>query len=345
MADNSLSGVVDWKLAARTGAKLARNGPATSRYTAEKAVSDLADASVRAEMPVREVTGLADGLPIPTARILDRAGWIEAAAQSMAQLTGDEGEPGVLVGKPAGIQAGAMLAYLSSAILGQYDPFTGEDGTLLLVSPNVIAVERALRVDPADFRLWVCLHEVTHRVQFSSSPWLTDYMKEAVETLGAGDDESLTDSIGRLSTLVRDRGRTDTTDGAPGGIVGLLRATQAEPQREALDRLLVLGTVLEGHADHVMDAVGPAVVPSVAKIRQAFDGRRQRKSNPVHRLIRALLGMDAKMAQYVRGKNFVDAVVAQVGMERFNTIWTGPETMPKLSEIDDPAAWTTRVLG
>lgn len=109
--------------------------------------------------------------------------------------------------------------------------------------------------------------------------------------------------------------------------------------------MLVLGTLLEGHADHVMDAVGPAVVPSVATIRAAFDKRRQRKSNPVQRIIKMLLGMDAKMAQYVRGKAFVDAVVLKVGMEQFNTIWTGPETLPLLDEIDNPDAWVKRVLG
>ncbi|QTJ66314.1 zinc-dependent metalloprotease [Rhodococcus sp. ZPP] len=343
---NAFSGVVDWKLAARTGVKLARSGPATSRYTAEAVVAELADASMRAELPVREVTGLADGLPVPTAQILDRAGWIHAAAHSMSQLTGGDSAPGLLLGKPAGIQAGAMLAYLSSAILGQYDPFTGDNGTLLLVAPNVVTVERALRVNPSDFRLWVCLHEVTHRVQFSSSPWLTQYMQDAVDTLGTSDDESVADVVGRLSAAVRDRGRPDPdASAAPGGIVGLLRATQAEPQREALDRLLVLGTLLEGHADHVMDAVGPAVVPSVTTIRAAFDNRRRRKSNPVQRLIRALLGMDAKMAQYVRGKAFVDTVVGEVGMDRFNVIWTGPDTLPRLAEIDRPADWVSRVLG
>ncbi|MBV6759459.1 zinc-dependent metalloprotease [Rhodococcus opacus] len=343
---NAFSGAVDWKLAARTGVRLARSGPATSRYTAETVVAELADASMRAELPVREVTGLADGMPVPTAQILDRAGWIHAAAHSMSQLTGGDAAPGMLLGKPAGIQAGAMLAYLSSAILGQYDPFTGDNGTLLLVAPNVVSVERTLRVQPSDFRLWVCLHEVTHRVQFSSSPWLTGYMQESVETLGSAEDESITDMVGRLSSALRDRGRTEPDEsGAPGGIVGLLRATQAEPQRDALDRLLVLGTLLEGHADHVMDAVGPAVVPSVAAIRAAFDSRRRRKSNPVQRVIRALLGMDAKMAQYVRGKAFVDAVVDKVGMDRFNVVWTGPDTLPRLAEIDAPDAWVSRVLG
>ncbi|KAB2581907.1 hydrolase [Rhodococcus erythropolis] len=347
-ASAPLGGAVDWSLAAKAGIKLARGGPAMSRYTAETATAELAEASKRAELPVREVTGLADGLPVPAADVLDRAGWITAASRSMAHLTGadPDGSGNLIVGKPAGLQAGAMLAYLSSAILGQYDPFTGEHGTLLLVTPNIVSVERSLRLNPSDFRLWVCLHEVTHRVQFSSSPWLAEYMKESVETLGTTVDESMTDVVGRLAAELRSRKEPDSSDGATaGGIIGLLRASQAEPQRDALDRMLVLGTLLEGHADHVMDAVGPAVVPSVATIRAAFDKRRQRKSNPVQRIIKMLLGMDAKMAQYVRGKAFVDAVVLKVGMEQFNTIWTGPETLPLLDEIDNPDAWVKRVLG
>lgn len=347
-ASAPLGGAVDWSLAAKAGIKLARGGPAMSRYTAETATAELAEASERAELPVREVTGLADGLPVPAADVLDRAGWITAASRSMAHLTGadPDGSGNLIVGKPAGLQAGAMLAYLSSAILGQYDPFTGEHGTLLLVTPNIVSVERSLRLNPSDFRLWVCLHEVTHRVQFSSSPWLAEYMKESVETLGATVDESMTDVVGRLAAELRSRKEPDSSDGATaGGIIGLLRASQAEPQRDALDRMLVLGTLLEGHADHVMDAVGPAVVASVATIRAAFDKRRQRKSNPVQRIIKMLLGMDAKMAQYVRGKAFVDAVVLKVGMEQFNTIWTGPETLPLLDEIDNPDAWVKRVLG
>ena len=104
------------------------------------------------------------------------------------------------------------------------------------------------------------------------------------------------------------------------------------------------GTLLEGHADHVMDAVGPAHVPTVADIRAAFDKRRKAPQNPVQRIIRALIGMDAKLAQYIRGKAFVDEVVSAVGMERFNTVWTSPETMPLPEEIDTPQAWIRRVL-
>ncbi|MEV6557380.1 zinc-dependent metalloprotease [Nocardia sp. NPDC051756] len=346
---SGFSGAVDWKLAAKTGATLVPSGPRTSRFSAEQVVAELADASVRAEGPVREVSMLLDDQPVPAARIVDRPGWIAAAADSMGQLTGtgaDTGDRGLLQGKPAGVQAGAMLAFLSTAILGQYDPFTGPDGTLLLVAPNIMAVERALGVSPSDFRLWVCLHEVTHRVQFSSAPWLADYMRANVEVLGEVGDEPLNEMLSRLLDEVRDRrrgGRPD--DPAARGVVGLLRATQAPPQREALDRLLMLGTLLEGHADHVMDAVGPAVVPSVEQIRSAFDQRRKRPTNPLQRIMRALLGVDAKVAQYVRGKAFVDDVVGRVGMEQFNTIWTNAETLPRTDEIERPELWVSRVLG
>ncbi len=112
----------------------------------------------------------------------------------------------------------------------------------------------------------------------------------------------------------------------------------------ALDQLLVLGTLLEGHADHVMDAVGPAVVPSVATIRRRFDQRRHRRQPPLQRLLRALLGIDAKMDQYTRGKAFVDHVVSEVGMQRFNAVWTSAETLPLPTEIDEPRRWIDRVL-
>ncbi|RJO78045.1 hydrolase [Nocardia panacis] len=343
-----LSGAIDWNFAARTGAALVPAGPRTSRYSVDQIVAELAAASERAEGPVREVSRLQDDKPIPAARVVDRAGWIEAAAASMAQLTGigtESGDRGLLAGKPAGMQAGAMLAFLSTAILGQYDPFTGADGTLLLVAPNIMAVERALGVSPTDFRLWVCLHEVTHRVQFSSAPWLSDYMRDNVDLLGELGEEPLTEMLSRLLDEVRDRRRGGVDDPSARGIVGLLRATQPPAQREALDRLLMLGTLLEGHADHIMDAVGPAVIPTVAEIRSAFDQRRRRPANPLQRILRALLGVDAKVAQYVRGKAFVGAVVDRVGMEAFNTVWTGPQTLPRPAEIDAPEQWVSRVLG
>jgi coenzyme F420 biosynthesis associated uncharacterized protein len=342
---------VDWNFAATVGAKLVRPGPATTDYTRRQVIDQLSEASRHAEVPVREVTGLIEGGEIPEARVVDRTQWIRAATQSMRIMTGgDDGAEAArprIAGRITGAQTGAVLAFVSSGILGQYDPFGAGGGELLLVYPNVIAVERQLRVAPYDFRLWVCLHEVTHRVQFRANPWLAEHMSRSLAVLTEETGDDVSEVIGRLAKFARERGKgVDGDAGEPNssGIIGLLRAVQSDPQRRALDQLLVLGTLLEGHADHVMDAVGPAVVPSVATIRRRFDERRRRRQPPLQRVLRALLGVDAKLSQYTRGKAFVDHVVSRVGMDRFNAVWSGPETLPLPTEIDEPQRWIDRVL-
>jgi coenzyme F420 biosynthesis associated uncharacterized protein len=342
--DLTVGRTVDWGFAATVGQRLARPGPPSTDYTRRQVVDNLATAAKAAEPPVRDVTGLQTNGVVPEARIVDRSGWIKAAAESMRAMTGGTDKPrGVISGRVTGAQTGALLAFVSAGILGQYDPFN-DGGALLLVYPNVIAVERQLRVEPSDFRLWVCLHEVTHRVQFTANPWLSGYMSEALSVLTKESGEDVARVVGRLADFARGRGDATSDDPHSQGILGLLRAVQSEPQRDALDQMLVLGTLLEGHADHVMDAVGPVVVPSVTTIRSRFDERRHRKQPPLQRLLRALLGIDAKLSQYTRGKAFVDHVVKRVGMERFNAVWTGPDTLPRPIEIEYPQRWIDRVL-
>lgn len=337
---------VDWDFAGVVGAMLARPAAPATEYTRRQAMEELAAAARKAEGPVRELTRMRIDGPVAEARVVDRQEWIRAAAESMRVMTGSPAKPGkVITGRVTGAQTGAVLAFISSGILGQYDPFTsvdGEDGCLLLVYPNVIAVERQLRVSPADFRLWVCLHEVTHRVQFTANPWLAGYMSDAlaglISDVGTGTTGEM---VARLAEFARSRGGGNPIEA---GILGLVRAVQAPSQREALDRLIVLGTLLEGHADFVMDGVGPAVVPSVATIRALFDQRRNRRQPPLQRLLRALIGVNAKLSQYTRGRAFVDHVVGRVGMERFNTVWSGPDTLPLPDEIENPQRWIDRIL-
>ncbi|ADG77194.1 Hydrolase OS=Tsukamurella paurometabola (strain ATCC 8368 / DSM / CCUG 35730 / CIP 100753 /JCM 10117 / KCTC 9821 / NBRC 16120 / NCIMB 702349 / NCTC 13040)OX=521096 GN=Tpau_0554 PE=4 SV=1 [Tsukamurella paurometabola] len=331
---------VDWSLAAAAARRLAGGGPATTAYTRDRAAAQLIGFAAEAERHVRDVTGLATGARIPAARTVDRREWVDAAARSMAALLdGDHsGRPGIGA-RIAGLQAGGMLGFVSGSILGQYDPFGTSDGELLLVVPNVLRVERALGLDPDDFRMWVCLHEVTHRVQFAANPWLRDHMRDNVAALtGDGDSGTVADLLHRVNAALRGGKRHD-------GVIGLLQIAAPAEQFAAIENLLILGTLLEGHADHVMDAAGPTVVPTVATIRAAFDRRRASPANPLQRVLRALLGVDAKIAQYVRGKKFVDAVVADVGMDRFNTVWSGPDTLPRDEEFDEPARWMARVLG
>ncbi|WP_293219301.1 zinc-dependent metalloprotease [Mycolicibacterium sp.] len=344
----SIGKAVDWKFAGTVGARLLRPGPPATDYTRRQAIDQLAESSRIAEGPVRDVTGLFTDRPVPEARIVNREQWIRAASDSMRVMTGGSHTPShTISGRIAGAQTGAVLAFVSSGILGQYDPFAADGGgCLLLVYPNVISVERQLRLVPKDFRMWVCLHEVTHRVQFTANPWLAQHMSRSLEVLTADRGDDFGKVVGRLAEFVKQRRTVPLGEPDPGsaGVLGLLRAVQSEPQREALDRLLVLGTLLEGHADHVMDAVGPAVVPSVHLIRIRFDERRQRRQPPLQRLLRALLGVDAKLSQYTRGKAFVDHVVDRVGMTRFNAVWTGPDTLPLPDEIENPQRWIDRVL-
>jgi coenzyme F420 biosynthesis associated uncharacterized protein len=237
----------------------------------------------------------------------------------------------------AGLQAGAVLSYLGTRVLGQYDPFGGADrqGRLLLVAPNVVAVQQALGVRLDDFSLWVCLHEATHRLQFTAVPWLRDYFAEQVTEFLSASEQTAAGLLERLPDVLS--ARKGSSDG-----LGLLELLQSPQQREILDRLLALTTLLEGHADHVMDAVGPAVVPTVGTIRARFTERRK-GGGLLDRLLRALLGVEAKVRQYAVGAKFTGAVIDEVGMAGFNKVWASPDTLPTRPELADPQAWVRRV--
>jgi coenzyme F420 biosynthesis associated uncharacterized protein len=230
-------------------------------------------------------------------------------------------------------------------------------GRLLLVAPNIVQVERELGVDPGDFRLWVCLHEETHRVQFGAVPWLRDHLLGEIGTLVAELDvepsafaERLRAAVrGALSPAARNAGVPadrvgDGGDAVPsGGKASLLDVVRTPEQRAVFDRLTAVMTLLEGHASYVMDGVGPQVVPSVAEISREFGRRRARTRPGPEALLRKVLGIDAKMRQYRDGERFVEAVVEQAGMDGFNRVWTSPNTLPTQAEIGDPGAWIRRV--
>ncbi|UOZ11671.1 zinc-dependent metalloprotease [Amycolatopsis sp. WQ 127309] len=336
--------MVDWSLAAQTGALLVRGGPQVPRDEAEAAVTDLRELTMAAEGHVRQLTNLGLDLPLLPGEVVDRPGWVRSAAAGLDALTGralpQQGGPfGPILAGGAGVQTGLVLAFLASRVLGQYDPFGGAErqGQLLLVAPNVVAAERAMKVPGHDFRLWVCLHECTHRLQFTAVTWLRDYFADEVERLvsglAGGSDDSLADLVGRLPEAIKQ-----------GPKLNLAELLQSPKERAVFDRLLALSTLLEGHADYVMDAVGPQVVPSVDTIRARFSARRK-GGGVFDRLLRALLGVDAKIRQYEEGAKFTKHVVDAVGMAGFNAVWRSPNTLPSRAEIADPAAWVRRLHG
>ncbi|MEU1754719.1 zinc-dependent metalloprotease [Micromonospora matsumotoense] len=342
---------VDWDLAAATAGALSKSGPRVSYAEATEVVGDLRRLTDEAAGHVADYTGLRPQVGHPPVRVVDRRDWAatniaglrEVITPLVSRLSGDK-PPGVLTeavgSRLTGVQAGTVLAYLSGRVLGQYEVFSADPGQLLLVAPNIVEVERKLGADPRDFRLWVCLHEVTHRTQFTAVPWMRAYFLGEVQAFvdaSQGTEhlvERLRRGVSTLSDAVRD----------PDGRTSVLDIVQTPAQRAVLDRLTALMTLLEGHAEFVMDGVGPQVIPSVERIRAGFNRRRE-AGNPLEKAIRRLLGVDVKMRQYAEGRKFVHGVVEQVGMAGFNKIFGSPLTLPRLDELGDPAAWVARVHG
>jgi coenzyme F420 biosynthesis associated uncharacterized protein len=352
--------MIDWDVAIATGVRWVRPGPQVSIAEARRAVGELRDLADAVREPVRELTGLHSPEAAGQVAVVDRPGWIRANVDGfrvvLDPLVTRLAERGTMpaagsvvtaVGsRMTGMQAGLILAYLASRVLGQYELFLPPDpggsesvGRLTLVAPNIVMVERELGVDQHDFRRWVCLHEETHRTQFTAVPWLRGYVQEEMTEF------LLASEIDPAAMLKRVRAAADAVAGAVRGAddsESLIEAIQTPRQREILDRLTCVMTLVEGHGDYVMDAVGPRVVPSVAQIRERFNARRG-SATRIERAIRRILGIDLKMKQYAQGSRFVKAVVEEAGMPVFNKVWTSPETLPTKAELGDPHAWLDRV--
>ncbi len=349
--------IVDWSAAAQIAGRLARPGPQATRDELADLVEGLRDAAETAVPHVLDVTRMTPAAGdaaagLGSVYVVDRARWARANTEIMASLT--DGVTDALVGERGRVpqatalvgaaQVGSVLAVLSSRVLGQFDPYSATarvpagPGRLVLVAPNVLQVERVLDLVPRDFRLWVCLHEETHRMQFTATPWLRGHVQQLMQELLLSTEMDASDLIDRL----RQAGEA-VADAVRGGDGNLLTAFQTPEQSALMDRVTAVMSLAEGHGDYVMDAVGPDVVPSVERIRSRFQKRRE-TSNPLDRIMRQLLGMDLKMKQYEEGASFVRQVVAQVGMAEFNKVWTSPETLPTIEEIRQPSRWIERVV-
>jgi coenzyme F420 biosynthesis associated uncharacterized protein len=347
-----MAGLVDWELAARTAKRLSPAPPSTDREAADAVVAELYRAAEVAAGHVAELTELQEPPVTALTRVVDRHGWIDVNTSGMRAVTAplvdklsDAGQVGrfgeAIGGRLTGAQAGAIIGFLSGKVLGQFEFFDRSGGQLLLVAPNIVTVERQLDFDPSDFRLWVCLHEVTHRVQFTAVPWTRDYMLGQVTELTNSVDTDPAVMRERLSGAMSELVRVVRGDGDGAGLLGVLASPE---QRAILERVTAFMSLVEGHAEWVMNAVSPTVIPTQAAIEKRFAERRK-GGNPLDRLLRRLLGLEAKTRQYVDGAAFVRGVVDKVGVEGFNAIWTSEATLPSRAEIAEPSAWVARVHG
>lgn len=319
---------IDWGVAATVGRSLVPPGPALPDEQAAAVVRDLRAAAARATDLVARATGL-PGPADSEVLVVDRRSWVSAnvgMAETMIERVRSGPVPDGLrarvAGRLAGAQVGGVFALVATRILGQFDPFSSPR-RLLLVAPNVVSVERAMGVDPADFRLWVCLHEETHRFQFGAAPWLSEHL------------------LGLMAELLGEGGAT-FAGWSPGKPVPAVADLLLSPsQRDTFGQITAVMSLMEGHADVAMDEAAHGVIPSLRRLRELFELRRDAPG--LAQVIGRLLGLNLKREQYREGAAFCRAVIARIGHEGLNQVFESRGLLPSLAELRDPPQWLHRM--
>jgi coenzyme F420 biosynthesis associated uncharacterized protein len=338
--------MIDWNFAERIAEYVAGEPPRGPQPT------NPADLAKRCEALAGEYTGLVPARALPAPEMLGRGAWTRANLRSMRPMLDPLSENlasglGPLQPAARGVagyvlaaEMGVLVGLLAHRVLGQYEAMLLDPDApprLLLVAPNLDDAVGALDADAEDLFTWVMLHEVTHALQFSGVPWLRGHV--------AGLIRLLLSSL-EVSVNLREALRMPTADDLR-GLVDLVRQgdlmtlVTTPEQRELIDGIQATMAVIEGHAEHVMDAVGASVIPSLPALRDAMERRRDRGS-PAAKLLQRLLGLELKLRQYRDGKRFCDAVVAEGGIATLNRVWSAPSALPTLEELAAPNAWIER---
>jgi coenzyme F420 biosynthesis associated uncharacterized protein len=342
--------VIDWIVAEWIAARVAGDGGAPLPQI------DLVPIAEDAERRVVEYTGLVPAGPLPAPEGVSRREWIasniastraliEPMLERITERLGPVKPAAQLwLGVTGSSEIGILVGYLAQRVLGQYELVLlreraeGRPPRLLFVMPNLGESIKRFEADEREFITWVALHEVTHAVQFGGVPWLQDYLAGLINELLESAEERMTR---RRRLHLPDRATVERV-GRAVLKADLLGMVASEPERAVMDRAQAVMSVIEGHAEHVMDAVAPELLPSLPELRRAIDERRSVQS-PFGRLVSRLLGLEMKLKQYERGKIFCDEIVRVSGRLALLHLFSAPEALPTLAEIDDPGAWLRRV--
>ena len=363
--------VVDWRTAQRVGELVAGSPPfgGVRSASVEPLVHEFAGR-------VAGYSGLQLHGELPPLELVDRPSWIAANLHTMRPLLAPltesmQSDDGLLAGPLRsisglllGVQVGALAGVLSQRVLGQYDLALLDASVaprLLLLAPNLAQAANALHVDRDELVLWVSIHEITHAVQFDGAPWLRDYLGGILKELIDGLRVSIMGADGAADSPARHKGPrglpnvSEWLSGLPDAARlremverarrgELLRLTLGEDRWALVERMQAAMSLIEGHAEHTMDAVGAEVLPSLPRLRAAMTRRREHRGLP-WRVLERLLGLELKMRQYKLGRDFCDAVVHAGGPQTLALAWSGPEALPSAAEIEDPHRWLARVTG
>lgn len=362
-----MSSPVDWVRAEQIALRIAARqsstkGPAGGRANGSMASADFVELAEIAEERVYATTGLRSSHGPATVQVIDRADWVRANISSfrglvdplLERLSSDGSSRTRLVGAPlaavsrqvAAAQIGTLLGWMSGRVLGQYDLLLGQgtqenpqqEGAVYLVGPNMAALENRFGFAPQEFRLWVTLHELTHRAQFTGVPWMHGHFIGLVHrTLDLAEPDP-GQILGALRDVARDRSAAQQRL-RDGGLVAMIATAE---QRAVFDQIGGLMSLLEGHGDVVMDRAGADLIPSASRFSLVL-GERRRQANPLARLVQRLTGLEGKLNQYAAGERFIAAIEAVGGDRAVDLCWDRVENLPSLDEIRSPDLWLDRV--
>jgi coenzyme F420 biosynthesis associated uncharacterized protein len=342
--------LVDWRAAVRVGTAVAGSGIPLSPVERAQLFEDFGRFVPDAEGIVRDYSGMPSAEPRARAWVMSRGQWLEAnlrgferAIEPIARKVLADRKVGTTLAtvrrNVLGAQLGGLLGYLGRKVLGQYDMFLppDDDGLLYFVGPNVAGIERKFGFPAQQFRLWICLHEVTHRVQFGTAPWLRGHLSVLMEQYL----ESMEVDPAWLLQRVRSAVEQVRAGGGDHRGFGWIFLLMTPDQRDLVRRMQSAMSLLEGHANFLMDGVSRDRVPQADLFRQQLHDRRNRGG--LEGAFHKAIGFDVKVRQYSQGEEFVRQAVDRVGMERFNRVWDGPDSLPTMDEIADPDGWVSRV--
>jgi coenzyme F420 biosynthesis associated uncharacterized protein len=355
---------IDWDTAQRVGDLIAGSPPG-----GEVRGESVQPVALRFARRVSEYSGLAMPERLPPLETVDRSGWIAANLSAMRPILESLASEGLGQGRSArrmrfnwkrpgqdlgplydalgaagglllGAQVGVMAGMLSQRVLGQYDVALLDASVpprLLLVAPNLAQAARSMRVDSEQLLVWVTIHEITHAVQFAGAPWLREHLAGILRELIEGLQATVS-----LGALMRLPGAGDARAFAERLRRGeLVRLTLGERRWQLVERLQATMSLVEGHAEHVMDAVGAEVLPTLPRLRAEMTRRREHRGLP-WRLLERLLGLELKLRQYEQGRSFCDAVVLAGGQPALARAWRAPEALPTAAELQAPELWLAR---
>ena len=345
---------VDWEVAKNVAYRTAGRDPYQAAHYRHGLEEDFDRCTAQAEELVAQCTGLRSLSGSARGRVTDRKGWIDANLASFQRLLrpivtklGDQVDHGTmrgLGGRIAGAELGVMLGWMSKRVLGQYDLLVIEDenpdeqDVVYYVAPNVLSLERRYAFPPGEFRLWLALHEVTHRAQFTGVPWMRQHFLGLVESTMDSIDPDPKRIAEAVSRLLQARRRGEDVMGQ-GGVMGLFASEQ---QLVVINEIAGLMSLLEGHGDVTMDRAGLGLVPSAPRFARVLRNRRQNVRG-FARVFQRLSGLEAKMKQYAEGEHFIAEVEKHGGSDLLDRAWAEPANVPSIAEIRNPELWIARV--